>query len=172
MDIIIARIYKILKETDNLIEFEEQIQLLMHETFTKLVGDVFNQINSIIKKQKQDENWTVSRNDEKGITFMFGEVRFKRTLMQDLEGVSRYPLDEWLGFRKRQRLSPFVEVKVAELASENDYRSASDILKEWTAVDISHTTVGNILKRVGEAQAGHTGKWLKTLNNQMFFLDK
>lgn len=103
---------------------------------------------------------------------MFWEVRFKRTLMQDLEGVSRYPLDEWLGFRKRQRLSPFVEVKVAELASENDYRSASDILKEWTAVDISHTTVGNILKRVGEAQAGHTGKWLKTLNNQMFFLDK
>lgn len=56
MDLIVARIYKILKETGNLIEFEKQIQLLMHETFTKLVGDVFNQINPIIKKQKQDEN--------------------------------------------------------------------------------------------------------------------
>lgn len=163
MDLIIARIYKILKETDNLIEFEEQIQLLMHETFTKLVGDVFNQLNPIIKEQKQDESWTVSRNDEKGIIFMFGEVRFKRTLMQDLKGESRYPLDEWLGFRKRQRLSPFVEVKVAELASENDYRSASDILKEWTAVDISHTTVGNILKRVGEAQADTDREMIENL---------
>src|SRR5699024_2045037 len=65
----------------------------------------------------------------------------------------RYPLDEWLGFRKRQRQSPLVEVKVAELASKSDYRESARILKEWTAVDISHTTVGSILRRVGKVQA-------------------
>src|SRR5699024_11368844 len=44
-------------------------------------------------------------------------------------------------------------VKVAELASKSDYRESARILKEWTAVDISHTTVGSIVRRVGKAQA-------------------
>ena len=153
MDKIISRIYEILKETNNLIEFEEQIQLLMHDTFVTLVGEVFSQVNQVVKVQKQAESWKVERNDEKGIQFIFGEVRYNRTLMHDENGDPRYPLDEWLGFRKRQRYSPLVEVKVAELASKSDYRESARILKEWTAVDISHTTVGSIVRRVGNAQA-------------------
>jgi len=36
MEFIIARIYKLLKETENLIEFEERVQQFMYETFTDL----------------------------------------------------------------------------------------------------------------------------------------
>lgn len=153
MDKIISRIYGLIKETNNLIEFEEQLQILMYETFASLVGDVFTNINQVIKENKQTENWTVERNDEKTIQFIFGSVRFKRTLMHDVNGNPHYPLDEWLGFIKHQRYSPLVEVKVAELASENTYRESARILKEWSAVNVSHTTVGNIEKKVGEAQA-------------------
>ncbi len=85
--------------------------------------------------------------DEKSIQFIFGDVRYRRTLMYDKKGNPRYPLDEVLGFRKRQRYSPLVEVKVAEIASKCDYRESSRILKEWTAVDMSHTTVGSIVKK-------------------------
>ncbi|MED4322023.1 ISLre2 family transposase, partial [Weizmannia sp. CD-2023] len=42
---------------------------------------------------------------------------------------------------------------VAELASENTYRKVADVLKEWTAVSLSHTTVGKMVKRVGKTQA-------------------
>ena len=35
---IIARVYEIIKETHSLIEFEEQVQLLMHDTFSTIVG--------------------------------------------------------------------------------------------------------------------------------------
>ena len=153
MERIISRIYEILKETDNLIEFEEQVQLLMYDTFASLVGEVFSKVNQVIKEQKQTEYWKVGRNDSKRIQFIFGDVRFRRTLMYDDNGNPRYPLDEWLGLRKRQRQSPLVEVKVAELASKSDYRESARILKEWTAVEISHTTVGSIVRRVGEAQA-------------------
>ena len=153
MERIITRIYELLKETNSLIEFEEQVQLLMYDTFASLVGEVFSEVNQVIKEQKQSENWKVERNDPKGIQFIFGDVRFRRTLMYDDKGNPRYPLDEWLGLRKRQRQSPLVEVKVAELASKSDYRESARILKEWTAVDISHTTVGNIVRRVGKAQA-------------------
>lgn len=155
MENIISRIYQLLKETENLIEFEEQVQLLMYETFSNLIGEVFSSINQVIKEKKQAENWKVERNDEKSIQFIFGDVRYRRTLMYDKKGNPRYPLDEFLGFRKRQRYSPLVEVKVAEMASKSDYRESSRILKEWTAVDMSHTTVGSIVKRVGKAQADY-----------------
>lgn len=62
--------------------------------------------------------------------------------MRDKKGNSHYPLDECLRLVPHQRYSPLVELKVAELASENTYREAANILKEWTAVSLSHTTVG------------------------------
>jgi len=40
MELIIARIYKLLKETESLMEFEEGVQQLMYETFAYLVGCV------------------------------------------------------------------------------------------------------------------------------------
>ena len=45
MERIISRIYDLLKETESLIEFEEQLQLYMYDTFASLVGKVFNQLN-------------------------------------------------------------------------------------------------------------------------------
>src|SRR5690625_5229579 len=166
MERIITRIYELLKETNNLIEFEEQLQLLMYDTFADLVGEVFTKINQVIKEQKQEENWKVERNDEKGIQFIFGNVRYKRTLMYDDKSNPRYPLDEWLGLRKRQCHSPLVEVKVAELASKSDYRESARILKEWTAVDISHTTVGSIVRRVGKAQADADKEMVQELRSE------
>lgn len=39
------------------------------------------------------------------------------------------------------------------MAAESTYPETARVLNEWTAVDISQTTVGTILKKVGEAQA-------------------
>lgn len=124
-------------------------------------------MNQVIKEQRQTENWKVERNDTKRIQFVFGDVHFQRTLMYDDKGNPRYSLDEWLGFRKHQRYSRLVEIKVAELASKSDYRESSRILKEWTAVDISHTTVGNIVKRVGKAQADYDESMVKELDESV-----
>src|SRR5690625_4095521 len=123
MELIITRIYELLKETNKLIECEEQLQLLMYDTFADIGGEVFSHINKVVKEQKQKEHGKVERNDVKGIQFTFGNVRFKRTRMYDVKGNPRYPLDEWLGLRKRQRQSPLVEVKIAELASKRDRKS-------------------------------------------------
>ncbi len=46
----------------------------MYDTFSNLVGEVFTKINQVIKEKKQEENWKVERNDEKGIQFIFGNV--------------------------------------------------------------------------------------------------
>ncbi|HLT56933.1 MAG TPA: hypothetical protein VK057_12580 [Bacillota bacterium] len=61
MNTIISKLYTLIHQTDNLIDFEESVRILMY----------------------------------------------------DLEGNAHYPFDEWIGFKKYQRRSPFVEVKVA-----------------------------------------------------------
>jgi len=73
--------------------------------------------------------------------------------MYDDNGEVFYPLDDWLGIRKHQRFSSLVELKVAELASRCTYREYVRILKEWTSVEMSHSAVVGILKRVGTIQA-------------------
>src|SRR5690625_6350012 len=75
MEHIISKIYDLLKETNNLIEFEEQVHLLMYDTFADLVGEVFSQLDKVVKQEKQTEHWTVERCDEKSLQFTFGHVR-------------------------------------------------------------------------------------------------
>lgn len=150
---IISSLYTIIKETDNLIDFEERARLYMYDVFAFHVGEMFTQLNQVVKSEKQKQGWTVQRNDTKTIQFTFGAVRFQHTLMHDHNGEPHYPFDEWMKFRKRQRYSPLVEVKTAELASESTYRASAQMLAEWTAVTMSHQAVGDIIQRVGEAQS-------------------
>lgn len=102
MNKIITKVNEILKSVDNLIEFEEQVQTLMYETFSEIVGEVFTSLNLESKKVSQKKSWKVERNDERNIQFLFGNVTYKRTLMYDLKGAPRYPLDELLGVRKNK----------------------------------------------------------------------
>lgn len=126
MDRIISNLYEIIKESSDLIATEESIQLYMYEVFAELVGDIFTHLNQTIKEQKQQVGWKVKREDWKTVQFIFGPVRYRRTLMADQEGQNHYPLDEWLGIRNYQRHSPLVEVKIAELASKRQSRAVAD----------------------------------------------
>lgn len=163
MKSILPEIVHLLKESDNLIDFEEQLKILVDETVASLVGEIFSSVNQVIKKEKQNKGWRVERNDKKTVQFMFGAVQYERTLMYDENQKPHYPLDDFLGIIKHQRYSPLVEVKVAELASESTYRETSRILSEWTAVQMSHTTVGTVLKKVGNAQIEADKEMIKEL---------
>ncbi|MCR2848044.1 UPF0236 family protein, partial [Heyndrickxia coagulans] len=123
---IISIIAGLLKDTKSLMEFEEQLKLLMQKAFTQWVGEIFEELDKTIKQEKLEEGWVYCRSDNRNIQFLFGSVTFKRSLMHDKRGNSHYPLDEWLGLVPHQRYSPLVELKVAELASENTYREVAD----------------------------------------------
>jgi len=153
MEFIISKLYQLIQQTGNLIDFEESVRLFMYDVFASQVGEMFTRINEVIVKEKQQMGWTVETNDSREVLFTFGWVKYTHTLMYDPQGNPHYPFDEWMGLKKYHRRSPFVEVKTAEMASESTYRKTAETLKEWTAVDISHTTVGTIIKQVGETQA-------------------
>lgn len=153
MGTIISKLYELIHQTGNLIELEESVRLLMYEVFASQMGEAFTRLNDVIVKEKQAIGWIVERNDSREVQFTFGSVGFTHTLMHDEQGNPHYPFDEWIELEKYHRRSPLVEVKIAEMASESTYREVARTLKEWTAVNISHTTVGTIVKQVGETQA-------------------
>ncbi len=59
----------------------------------------------MIKEKKQAENWKVEVNDEKKYSIYICVMSLSRwnTHVYDKKGNPRYPLDEFLGFRKRQK---------------------------------------------------------------------
>ncbi|MDM8100606.1 MULTISPECIES: ISLre2 family transposase [Oceanobacillus] len=153
MELIISKLYELIKDTTNVIEMEEEAHRLMYGCFTSLVGQVFQELDRVLVSQRLAEGWKRERTDSRSIQFMFGMVTFDRTLMKKPNGQAIYPFDEWIGLRKRQRYSPLVEVKVAEMASESTYREVAHTLEAWTPVQLSHQTVGQMVKVVGKAQA-------------------
>ena len=94
---IIPKIYQLLKETRDFISFEEQLKRLMYSTFADVMGIVFGQLDEAIVNEKRKEGWKRERKDKKTLTFTFGAVTYRRSLMYDNEGNPHYPLDEWLG---------------------------------------------------------------------------
>ncbi|MED4922306.1 ISLre2 family transposase, partial [Weizmannia sp. CD-2023] len=58
---IISIIAGLLKDTKSLIEFEEQVKILMQKVFTQWVGDVFEKLDQTIRLKKQADGWQYCR---------------------------------------------------------------------------------------------------------------
>src|SRR5699024_11311167 len=100
----------------------------MHYKLEDINSITFNYLNKVMKEKEQEKKYLVERNDSRTIQFSFGAVTYQRTLFKYVnDNKSIYLLDKWLGFRKYQRYSPLVEVRVAELASESNYRESARI---------------------------------------------
>src|SRR5699024_1913319 len=123
MEHIITKIHNLIKDTKDLISLEEQVKVLMYETFADLVSEPFTHLNKVMKEKAREEKYLVECNDSRTIQFSFGAVTYQRTLFKDVhDNKSIYLLDKWLGFRKYQRNSPLVEERVDKLKSEIHYK--------------------------------------------------
>src|SRR5699024_9930828 len=104
MEHIITKIHNLIKDTKELISYEEQVKVLMYETFADLVSETFTHLNKVMKEKAREKKYLVERNDSRTIQFSFGAVTYQRTLCKDVhDNKSIYLLDKWLGFRKYQR---------------------------------------------------------------------
>ena len=153
MSLIISRIMKHLKESSDLMTAEELIYHEFLHFMAETMGKVLTSIDRTLVLQKRMLGWKRVRADQRYLTFLFGSVAFTHTLMKTPEGVSVYPIHDFLGLHPYQKYTPAVELKVAELATTQPYRAVAKTLDEWTPVSLTATTVGTILKRVGKAQA-------------------
>lgn len=58
----------------------------MWQIATEAMEILLGQLNQTIKESKQRQGWKVKRNDYRTVQYVFGPVRYKRTLMEDLNG--------------------------------------------------------------------------------------
>src|SRR5690625_6367696 len=132
MEHIITKIHNLIKDTKDLISFEEQVKVLMYETFADLVSETFTHLNKVMKEKAREKKYLVERIDSRTIQFSFGAVTYQRTLFKDVhDNISIYLLDKCLGVRKYIRYILLIEVRVAVLSIvSNDIDSAS-ILCMW-----------------------------------------
>jgi hypothetical protein len=96
------------------------------------------------------ETWKNSGREKRQMTTCMGTVHFKRRVYKDEKGKWRRPLDEIIGLEKHSRYSLSVLQKGSYLASELPYREAADVLG-WLIGDyISHSSIGRMVREVGE----------------------
>ena len=114
MSLIISRIMKHLKESSDLMTAEELIYHEFLHFMAETMGKVLTSIDRTLVLQKRMLGWKRVRADQRYLTFLFGSVAFTHTLMKTPEGVSVYPIHDFLGLHPYQKYTPAVELKVAE----------------------------------------------------------
>src|SRR5699024_12599138 len=101
MEHIITKIHNLIKDTKDLISFEEQVKVLMYETFADLVSETFTHINKVMKEKAREKKYLIECNDSRTIQFSFGAVTYQLTFFKIVnDNRSIYVVDKWLGFRK------------------------------------------------------------------------
>src|SRR5699024_684628 len=81
---IITKIHNLIKHTKDLISFEEQVKVLMYETFADLISETFININKVMKEKAREKKYLVERNDSRIMQFSFSAVTYQRTLFKDV----------------------------------------------------------------------------------------
>lgn len=86
---------------------------------------------------------------------MFGEIVYQRRLYRLTDERSKstkcyYPLDETLGLREKQIISPSIEKTSVYLTTETSYRKSEEMLKRL-CIQVSHESIRNDVQRYGEA---------------------
>ena len=80
-------------------------------------------------------------------------VTFSRRLVRREGGKLFYPLDNILGLSPYQRYSPLLLYSVTKVAAGSVYRAAAEAVNTLIPLDISHQTVGRMVRTVGDKYA-------------------
>ncbi|MFQ5904269.1 MAG: UPF0236 family transposase-like protein, partial [Candidatus Binatia bacterium] len=98
---------------------------------------------------------------ERNLLSRFGEVRFLRTQVYSREEERWwYMLDQLLGLRPYQRVTPWVERRGIELATLYPYRQAARLLSQEIGYELSHRTLHNWVEREGrKLEEEETKEW-------------
>ena len=149
MNIIVADILEILKMSKGGIEREKSIQEYIHKMMCTMVQKAFERLDDELWQVHKRKGCHSLRRDERSLITSYGTIRLKRRLLKDANGKAFYPVDQEMGFRKYQRISPYFQYNIARIASKTVYRTTAMAVEVLTGTGLSHQQIGNILHRVG-----------------------
>lgn len=141
-----TEIVEILKSSNDLLEAELKILRLFSSLLCEALGTSLEQLDQELEK---DANVKVLRRDQRTIQFLFGEVTFKRRLVEETGGYHVYLLDRHLEIKPRKRYSPLLLARVSGLASKGVVRTVASAVNLLTPISMSHQKVAGVIKEAG-----------------------
>ena len=129
-------------------KLDESIYQGMQDMGRVLYGAILEGVDDGIREMAP-EGWQNMGREKRTVMTCVGSVTYKRRIYKDQQGKRRKPVDEVLGIIPYGRYSLGVQQKGSYLASELPYREASEILSWLIRNDVSHSTIGRMVRYVG-----------------------
>jgi hypothetical protein len=105
--------------------------------------------------EQRPVGWVVVGFRERVLVTRMGVVRFRRRLYRDERGGTHFLLDEALGLKAYQGATPEMLAMCMKLSDEMSFRKAAEVLADWMAGLLSHSTCWRLLQRTGQAKWQH-----------------
>jgi len=126
--------------------FRQEMQLLEQELFGIIVEVADERLWKTVA-----QDWKNVGREERQLVTSVGWLPFKRRIFIDEVGKRRKPLDEMLALKPKAHYSQSVAQKASYLVSELPFRKTSPVLSWLVGTEISHTTIGRLMLRVGQS---------------------
>lgn len=131
-------------------EWEEKIFRQVCEQGQREAEEYLKKLEEALFEQRP-ASWRVVGYRGRMLVTRFGEVRIRRRLYRDESGTYHFLLDEYLGLKAHQAATPKMQLICVKLCGEMSYRKAADVLEDWLAGLLSHSTCWRMLQRIGRA---------------------
>ena len=154
MDFIVLEFINLIKRCSNGLALEKEIWQRGIELQCQAFAQALETYDAEMARQYAGKQ-EVLRIDRRTVLCMFGTVTFSRRLVRREGGKPFYPLDNILGLSPYQRYSPLFLYSVTKVAAGSVYRAAAEAVNTLTPLDISHQTVGRMVRTVGDKYAQH-----------------
>lgn len=152
MDFIVSEFTNLIKGCSNGLALEKEAWRRGIELQCQAFAQALETYDAEMARQYAGKQ-KVLRLDRRTLLCMFGTVTFSRRLVRREDGKPFYPLDRVLGLTPYQRYSPLLLYSVTKVAAGSVYRAAAEAVSTLTPLDISHQTVGRMVRTVGDKYA-------------------
>lgn len=152
MDSIVSEFINLIKGCSNGLALEKEVWQRGIQIQCQALALALETYDAKLAKQYAGKQ-EILRLDRRTMLCMFGTVTFSRRLVRREGEKPFYPLDRVLGLAPYQRYSPLLLYSVTKVATGSVYRAAAEAVNTLTPLDISHQTVGRMVRTVGEKYA-------------------
>ena len=152
MDFIVSEFINLIKRCSNGLSLEKEVWRRGIELQCQAFAQALETYDAEMARQYAGKQ-KVLRLDQRTVLCMFGTITFSRRLVRREGGKPFYPLDNILGLSPYQRYSPLLLYSVTKVAAGSVYRAAAEAVNTLTPLDISHQTVGRMVRTVGDKYA-------------------
>lgn len=146
---IISEIVNVLTSTDNAVENEKNMYMLINDYVSDLIAEALEKVDRRLKPQMLANGYVFKQMDKRRIQYRFGDVCYSRALWQKGRKCV-YALDQYLGFAPYARYSPLVISSLARVGSMVTYRKGAEATSLLTPLTVSHTTIMNLTRKIGK----------------------